>query len=212
MSFWDRLEEVAERRSVLRHPFYLRWSEGTLTASELALYSGQYRHAVVALADAAASAACSPGAGADAPELAAHAREEADHVRLWDDFVIAVDGPVDAEATEETLACASVWAGDDSRPLLQTLTTMYAIESAQPAISATKQEGLARHYGLSEAEYFSLHRELDVEHAAHARELIARRLEGADEDSLIRTAEAALEANWSLLDGVERLIAAGAPA
>jgi pyrroloquinoline quinone (PQQ) biosynthesis protein C len=89
---------------------------------------------------------------------------------------------------------------------------MYAIESAQPAISATKQDGLALHYGISEAEYFSLHRELDVEHAAQARELIARRLEGADQDSLIGAAEAALEANWQLLDGVERLIAAGAPA
>ena len=212
MSFWDRLDEVAERRNVLRHPFYVRWSEGTLTAPELALYSGQYRHAVVALADAAASAARSPEAGPDAAALAAHASEEADHVALWDDFVAAVDGRVDADATEDTLACVSVWAGDDSRPLLQTLTTMYAIESAQPAISATKQDGLARHYGISEAEYFSLHRELDVEHAAQARELIARRLEGADEDSLIGAAEAALDANWQLLDGVERLIAAGAPA
>lgn len=212
MNFWDRLEEVAERRSVLRHPFYIRWSEGTLTRPELALYAGQYRHVVVALADAAASAARSPEAGTAASGLATHASEEAGHVRLWDDFVAAVDGPINAEATEETRSCAATWAGDDSRPLLETLTTMYVIESAQPAISATKHDGLARHYEIPEAEYFSLHQELDVEHAAHTRELIARRLDGADEDSLVRAAEAALEANWSLLDGVDRLSAAGAAA
>jgi len=207
---WDRLDDIGKRHDVLRHPFYVRWSEGTLTQPELAYYAGQYRHAVVALADAAGSAARSPEAGPDAPALARHAAEEHDHVGLWDAFVLAVSGDPDADPSEETRACASAWAGDDSRPLLRTLTAMYAIESAQPAISATKQTGLARHYGIAEAEYFSVHRQLDVEHAADARELIARRLDGADEQALLDSARDVLEANWSLLDGVERLIASGA--
>jgi pyrroloquinoline quinone (PQQ) biosynthesis protein C len=82
---------------------------------------------------------------------------------------------------------------------------MYAIESAQPAISATKRTGLAQHYGMPEAEYFSVHEHLDVEHARDARALIERRLDGVSEDELVATAQQALEANWSLLDGVERL-------
>jgi pyrroloquinoline-quinone synthase len=212
VNLWDRLDDIANRHDVLRHSFYVRWSEGTLTRADLACYAGQYRHAVVALADAAASAARSVDAGPDAPALDVHAAEERDHVRLWDEFVVAVGGPTDAEPAGGTRACASVWAGDESRPLLQTLTAMYAIESAQPAISETKQRGLARHYGISEAEYFSVHRQLDVEHAAHARQLIARRLGGADERALIDAARDALEANWSLLDGVERLIGSGATA
>jgi pyrroloquinoline-quinone synthase len=212
VQLWDRLDDIAKRHDVLSHPFYLRWSEGTLTQPELACYAGQYRHAVVALADAAASAARSPEAGEDAPALARHAAEERDHIGLWDEFVLSVKGDPATEPSEETRACAAAWAGDDSRPLLRTLTAMYAIESAQPAISATKQEGLARYYGITKAEYFSVHRELDVEHAADARGLIVRRLDGADEAALVDTARDVLEANWSLLDGVERLIAAGAPA
>jgi pyrroloquinoline-quinone synthase len=204
MNLWDRLDDVAERHNVLRHPFYVRWSEGTLTQSELARYAGQYRHAVVALAEAAASAARSPEAGTDAPALAQHAAEERDHVALWDEFVVAVNGGVDEQPTDETRRCASVWAGDASRPLLHTLTTMYAIESAQPAISKTKSTGLARHYDIPETAYFSVHERLDVEHAARARELISRRLSGAPEDQLVASAQLALEANWSLLDGVER--------
>ena len=47
----------------------------------------------------------------------------------------------------------------------------------------------------------------DVEHAADARALIAERLDGADEDALVAEAERVLRANWTLLDGVERLCA-----
>jgi pyrroloquinoline-quinone synthase len=202
VSFWDRIEQVAEQRSVLRHPFYVRWSEGTLTQDELAHYAGQYRHAVVALADAAAAAARAPEARDDAPVLAAHASEEAAHVALWDEFVAQVGGDVDAAATDETRSCAEAWARD--RGLLGTLVAMYAIESAQPAISATKQAGLKLHYGLDGSAYFELHERLDVEHAADARALIEARLERADESELIGVAEEVLDANWLLLDGVSR--------
>jgi pyrroloquinoline-quinone synthase len=204
VTFWNRIEQVAEQRSILRHPFYVRWSEGTLTRDELAYYAGQYRHAVVALADAAASAARAPDAGSDAPLLAAHAGEEADHVALWDEFVAQVGGDADAAANPHTRSCAETWAGNDRRPLLETLVAMYAIESAQPAISATKQAGLRLHYGIDGSPYFELHERLDVEHAAEARALIDARLKDADEPALIRAAEEVLEANWLLLDGVDR--------
>ena len=47
---WERIERSRERWDVLRHPFYKRWSAGELSAEELARYSGQYRHAVEAIA------------------------------------------------------------------------------------------------------------------------------------------------------------------
>jgi pyrroloquinoline-quinone synthase len=203
VNFWDRLEAIAARNDVLRHPFYVRWSDGTLTPAELAHYSGQYRYAVLALAQAAASAARSPEAGAHAGELAAHATEEAAHVAMWDEFVAQVGGSTDAFATEETQVCADAWAGDAERPLVHTLAAMYAIESAQPAIARTKLDGLATHYGIASSRYFEVHQRLDVEHAAHARRLLEKRLTPADEDALLATAEAALHANWLLLDGVD---------
>jgi pyrroloquinoline quinone (PQQ) biosynthesis protein C len=128
-----------------------------------------------------------------------HARE------LWDAFARAVDADLDQEPASETAECAAAWtaAGD----ALEGLVILYTIESAQPAISRTKLDGLVGHYGFSEGpatEYFAVHAARDVEHAAQSRELIEDRLEGADEDRLVAVAEAALRANWTLLDGVER--------
>ena len=54
---WERIEQSRERWNVLRHPFYRRWSNGELSADELARYSGQYRHAVKAIATMSAAAA-----------------------------------------------------------------------------------------------------------------------------------------------------------
>jgi pyrroloquinoline-quinone synthase len=202
VNLFNRLATVGEQHDVLRHPFYMRWSEGSLTPAELEHYAGQYRHAVVALAQASTAAAGSPEAGADAAVLAEHAREEAAHVELWDEFVAATGGRVDAEPNPETRECVAVWA-DESRPLAETLAAVFAIESAQPRISATKRAGLAEHYGIMATRYFELHERLDVEHAAQARELIENRLADVDEERLVASASRALEANWRLLDGVE---------
>jgi pyrroloquinoline quinone (PQQ) biosynthesis protein C len=199
MRLFDDLDAVRERWNVLNHPFYTRWSEGTLTRDELAHYSGQYRHAVVALAEAARHAA------ALEPALAAHAAEEAEHVALWDGFVEAVGGDSAAAPEPETAACARAWAKQGS--LLETLVGIYAIEAAQPAISATKAAGLRDRYALDVPEataYFDLHERLDVEHAAQGRAFIAARLADADQGELVARAEEVLRANWELLDGVER--------
>jgi pyrroloquinoline-quinone synthase len=202
MSFWNRLDQVAEQHSALRHPFYVRWSDGSLSVPELAYYAGQYRHAVVALAGATAAAARSPEAGEDAGALAHHADEEAAHIELWDEFVATVGGDVGAAANEQTRTCATVWEGDPGRPLLHTLVAMYAIESAQPAISATKRAGLTAHYGIPSAAYFEIHEARDVEHAAEVRTLIEERMRDADQDAMLATAEDVLKANLLLLDGV----------
>jgi pyrroloquinoline-quinone synthase len=207
MDLWTRLEQARERCNVLEHPFYQRWSRGELEREELAAYAGQYRHAVVALAEASAGAA-----RAASPELRAeldvHAVEEAGHVALWDDFTEAIGGDPTATANAETAACARTWAGDGERDLLSSLVALYAIESGQPAIADTKRDGLREFYGCESGPataYFDLHAELDHEHAAAARALIDPRLADADEDALVAEAEAVLRANWELLDGVDRV-------
>jgi pyrroloquinoline-quinone synthase len=180
------IDAARERWDVLEHPFYVRWERGELTRDELARYAGEYRHAVVALARAARTA-----------DL--HADEEAAHIGLWDDFASAL-GTEAAEPLPETRCCASAWAAAEDE--LGAAAILYAIESAQPAISETKLRGLVEHYGFAEGseavEYFVLHGERDHEHAAEARAKLSEQEDGR----LVGLAEAALAANWALLDGV----------
>jgi pyrroloquinoline quinone (PQQ) biosynthesis protein C len=138
--------------------------------------------------------------------LTEHAREEQGHVALWEDFTHALGGAPAQNPNPQTVACAAQWAGDRSRPLLDSLVALYTIESGQPAISATKRTGLSQYYGIDEgpaSAYFQLHEHLDVEHSQDARRLIEERLDGADQECLLGQAELVLRANWLLLDGVE---------
>jgi pyrroloquinoline-quinone synthase len=193
MDLCERIDEARERWNVLRHPFYTRWEQGELTRDELAFYAGEYRHAVVALAETAAAAGD-----------AEHAREEAEHVALWDAFAAELDGPLDRVPTPETATCARAWSQTDR---LEALAVLYAVESAQPTIAETKLRGLVEHYGFRSdtdgTEYFALHAERDKEHARAARAALADAGPG-DTARLAEVAEDALRANWLLLDGVER--------
>jgi pyrroloquinoline-quinone synthase len=207
-AFMDRvaaLDAVRERWNVLRHPFYQRWSAGELTAEELAWYAGEYRHAVVALAEASAAAARDADP-ATREELLEHAEQEAAHVGLWDRFASEVEADCERAPAPESERCAAAWtAGGD---LLERLAVLYAIEGNQPAVSRTKLEGLVEHYGVAPdapaSAYFVLHAELDHEHAEQSRALLEERAADADLDRLLRVAEGALRGNWELLDGVER--------
>src|SRR5579859_5758284 len=88
MDLIARLDAERAACNVLEHPFYERWSEGELSAGELAFYAGEYRHAVVALA-AVSERAASKARAEHAAQLRDHAREEAAHVELWDQFAAA---------------------------------------------------------------------------------------------------------------------------
>jgi pyrroloquinoline-quinone synthase len=220
MDVLARIDEARRECNVLEHPFYQRWSAGELSAEELGFYAGEYRHAVVALAQASDSVAAKVG-----PEhragLERHAAEERSHIALWDEFASAAGDDAAREPLVETRSCTQAWtAGEDA---LEHLAVLYAIESSQPAIAQTKLDGLVEFYGYSPEgpalEYFELHATLDVEHARQAGELIEELMASKEgesgndpEDSrladrMVKRATAALQGNWELLDGVDRKFA-----
>jgi pyrroloquinoline-quinone synthase len=190
MTVIERIDEARERLNVLDHPFYLRWERGELSRDELAFYAGEYRHAVVALADAARVAGD--------PD---HAAEEKAHIGLWDSFAAALDAQLDRAPRHETQECAEAWGVVDP---LEARAVLYAVESGQPDVSRTKLTGLVDHYGFAAGsagtEYFELHSERDHEHAAASADVL-RGSSPEDADRLVAAATRALEGNWRLLDG-----------
>jgi pyrroloquinoline-quinone synthase len=190
----ERLDAVRERWNLLEHPFYKRWSCGELNRDELGYYAGEYRHAVVALAETAAKTGNEE-----------HAREESDHVWLWEDFAATFGADTTGQPSSESRECVAAWTAPGNR--LEALAVMYAIEAGQPDVSQAKLDGLAEHYGVAQDEpgaaYFALHAERDHEHAAESRRALEEEAADADADHLVEVAESALKGNWTLLDGVD---------
>lgn len=200
-----KLDAMVAERSLLEHPFYRAWSAGELTRDALAGYAREYLHlvrAVPELVDAVRRRA--PASMRD--ELAEHREEEAEHVEAWLRFAgaLGVDAE-DLDAHEPRAETAEAVAGMKRACATSYdagAAAMYALELEIPRIAATKMDGLERFYGLTSddaLDYFRLHAEADIRHAATWRdELVASE---APEAELTAAAEQSIDAQNLLLDG-----------
>ena len=205
-----RLREAIAERSLLRHPFYQAWSDGTLEVERLRDYARQYYHFESAF-----------------PRFlsAIHARTESSEVRqlllsnlwdeeygernhpaLWLEFAEALGVPKDevegAEPHPQTAALIEHYAEVSANaPVAEALATLFAYESQVPAIAWEKIKGLKEHYGLlpEQFEFFSVHLVSDVAHSGGELAAIEDLCE--DGDAVVAATERASERLLGFLDG-----------
>ncbi len=203
MNIIQKIDEMIEERSLLKHPFYQMWSDGKLTKESLAGYSKEYFQLVKAV----------PGFMAPiiekAPdtvvgELVENQQEESDHIKPWIAFAgelgISEDELISYSGTTKTQKAVS-----DLNDLMVTFdggaSAMYAFEKEIPKISQTKLDGLAEFYGMrsdESTEYFKLHTEADIRHAASWRNILEK--SSIDYDKLVEIADKSISAQNLLLD------------
>ena len=203
MNIIQKIDEMIEERSLLKHPFYQMWSDGKLTQESLAGYSKEYFQLVKAV-PSFMTPIIEKSSGSVVSELVDNQQEESDHIKSWISFAGEL-GISEEELTSYAGTAKTQKAVSDLNQLMDTFDggacAMYAFEKEIPKISQTKLDGLAEFYGMTSneaTEYFKLHTEADIRHAASWRNILEK--SSVDTSNLIEIADKSLSAQNLLLD------------
>ena len=210
----DRIHARIAQRRLLDHPFYNAWSHGQLSADALRTYAAQYYHWVYAFPTWLSAAHSNATDFGMRREILANLMDEEqgpeNHPELWLRFCDALG--LDREQVrhvellpETREAIASMRRVCREESAVAGVAALYAYESQQPEVMKTTREGLRDLYDVRTGhEYFEVHEALDIEHSATEREMIAAHASG-HEAAIDSACQAALDATYTLLDGVERV-------
>ncbi len=203
MNLIKHIDQMIEERSLLKHPFYEMWSDGKLTLDSLTGYSKEYFQLVKSVPEFM-SPIIEKAPQSEISELTANQKEESDHITPWIRFAVALGVSENELINYEGLPKTQQAVSDLSK-LMNTYEggscAMYAFEKEIPKISQTKLEGLGEFYGISSedaTEYFKLHTEADIRHAAAWRHILENA--STDKDDLIEIADKSISAQNLLLD------------
>ncbi|HMJ81607.1 MAG TPA: CADD family putative folate metabolism protein [Vicinamibacterales bacterium] len=208
----EKLDARIASKHLLDHPFYQRWSAGTLTRDELQEYARQYWHYALAFPTFLSGIHAHTDDIVVRQMLLENLIEEErgaeNHPELWLRFCeslgltreeVRAGSPNASTAT----LIASMRSLAREGALHEGLAALYAYESQVPAVAKAKIAGLAQFYDMDAPAFFSVHEEADVHHSATSRELLNRL---CDSDEKVAQAEVAtgrvLDALYGFLDSV----------
>ncbi|MGH9875353.1 MAG: CADD family putative folate metabolism protein [Pyrinomonadaceae bacterium] len=213
--FENNLREAVMEYSMLKHPFYVAWTEGKLSKEVLAEYAKQYYAHVRAFPTyvSGVHSRCEDVAIRQQllENLIEEERGEENHPELWLRFAEGL-----GVAREDVRAAELLPSTKDSVRRLQSLTqnedyreglaALLAYESQIPEVAKTKREGLKNFYGIEDersVSFFRVHESIDILHQQSEMQILAERCKTpADQDRAIASAREAAKALWSFLDGV----------
>lgn len=213
--FQNALSEAVMEFSMLKHPFYVAWTEGKLSKEILADYAKQYYAHVRAFPTYVSAVHSRCDDVALRQELLENLIEEErgteNHPELWLRFAEGLGASRDEVKSAELLplTAASVTRlktltqSDDYR---RGLAALYAYESQIPEVARTKREGLKSFYGIDSeraVSFFRVHEDIDVLHQQTAKQILTDKCQTGDEQvAAINAARDSAKALWSFLDGV----------
>lgn len=203
-SLSKKIDDIIEQKSLLKHPFYQMWSDGKLSIDSLTGYSKEYFQMVKAVPSFVEQIAKSAPDELVA-EIRANQAEEAEHLQPWVGFAVGLGVKEDEVSNYEGLPKTNE-AVSELYSLMTSLESgaaaMYAFEKEIPKISHTKLDGLEKFYNITSddaTEYFRLHMEADIRHAATWANILDK-IPEERHDELLKIAERSLDAQNHLLD------------
>lgn len=212
--FLQELDRDIQSKHLLKHPFYQAWSKGALSLDCLQEYAKEYYHHVKAFPTylSAVHSRCDDQSTRSIllKNLIEEEAGSPNHPELWKNFALSLG------VKEEELA--NHQPNSDIEKLIQIfrkicsqnslasgVAALYAYESQIPEICVSKIEGLKVHYGMNDPKglnYFTVHMQADVEHAAEERGLLQKLVCSKEMVEIKQSANAILEALWNFLSGL----------
>lgn len=219
MSLRAQLQAITEQKHLLKHPFYIAWTEGKLTREHLKHYAVQYFQNVLAFPTYLSAVHFNTLNFGQAiavrqeilENLIEEERGDNNHPALWQRFATAL-GATDQELNETAPLATTQNLVDTLRqlclnsPFYAGLAALYAYESQIPEIAAVKIDGLEQFYGMTNPEeykFFSVHQKADVWHTETELKLIEQYADTPEKQAaVLEVAAQATDALWQFLDGV----------
>ena len=202
-SLVTRIDQLIEKQSLLKHQFYVMWNEGTLTLESLSGYSKEYFQLVKAVPVFVNMVMECASHSKDT--IVANQKEEYEHIAPWMKFAGSL-GVSQRELEEYDGLEKTRQAVSNLSKLMTTFeegaAAMYALEQEIPKISLSKIDGLRKFYNITTddaIEYFRLHTEADIRHAALWRKILEK-TPIENEEELFNIASKSIAAQNMLLD------------
>lgn len=219
MTLRVQLQQIVAQKHLLKHPFYIAWTEGKLTRTHLKHYAIQYFQNVLAFPTYLSAVHFNTphfdGSIQVRQEilenLISEEHGEKNHPALWKNFAIALDVTETELADTETLPTTLNLVNTFRHLCLNSafyagLAALYVYESQIPEIAAVKVDGLKQLYGMTnpeDYEFFTVHQTADVWHAEAELELIEQYANSPEKEAeVLESARTAAQALWQFLDGV----------
>ncbi|MEX2238220.1 MAG: CADD family putative folate metabolism protein [Dehalococcoidia bacterium] len=210
----QRLDSAIAERGMLKHPFYVAWSQGRLTREMLKDYACQYYHLESSFPRMVSAVhSNTPDLGVRQHLLENLVDEEQgdeNHPALWLRFARALgatdDDVLNVDVLPSTRAAIDTMTGIcRDKPYQEGMAALYAYESQIPEVARVKIDGLNRFYGMDDPEeykFFSVHEEADAWHSEVERKLIDEHTDSESADAVVSAAATSAGALWGFLDGI----------
>jgi len=224
VSFKQNVNSIINSKSLLKHPFYVAWTEGKLSMEQLRQYAEQYFHNVLAEPTYLSAVHFNtPHFHTETNSGDISVRQEVlknliseeygekNHPALWKTFAFALGSSEKSLANATALPSTAKLVATFrdiclNQPFYAGLAAMHAFESQVPEIAAIKIDGLIRFYGIDNPdsyEFFTVHQEADIHHSQIEWTLIERFADTSEKKAEVLAATTeACDALWGFLDGI----------
>lgn len=215
MNLHQQIDAVISEKHLLKHPFYIAWTEGKLTRNHLKHYAEQYFHHVLAFPTYISAVHYNTPHLSVRQEilenLISEEQGEKNHPALWQNFAVALGANADELPNVEILPSTAELISTFRDVCLHSsfyagLAALYTYESQIPEIAGVKIDGLKQFYGMNESkdyEFFTVHQIADVYHAQSTMALIESYATTETQAAEVtKAAQTVAQALWQFLDGI----------